>query len=125
MHEVILQNFVYLEFAKTSCWINGFYIYDEAGVTTDDIGYYGIPRDIKLTGINPIDKSLCKPGEKNIYGKRISHSSCRPMKKRFFIQYQYITFFFILMGALYYAPYTYFKMVNTDIASLKTTIKSK
>ena len=47
------------------------------------------------------------------------------MKKRFFIQYQYITFFFVLMGALYYTPYTYFKFVNTDIASLKTTLKSK
>lgn len=110
-------------FASSSCWINGLYVYENIRFHNNELGYYGMPRDISYNGM--LDNGeLCTTlsSATNVLNKG-SNKNCQPMEKTFFLQYQYMTFFLILMGALYYAPYTFFKFVNTDIQSLKSTIK--
>jgi len=101
-------------FAATSCWINGFYIFDEIKYDQNKLGYYGIPDDIKVDGTYADGGELCETK---------GNPNCRPMKKTFFLQYQYITFFLVAMGAIYYVPYVFFKFINTDLESLKGNIK--
>merc|ERR1712151_993832 len=45
------------------------------------------------------------------------------MKKQFYLQYQYMPFLIATFAMLYYLPYLIFKVVNTDLVSLKNDIK--
>lgn len=112
-------------FMGSSCWINGFYVYENIRYHEDEFGYYGLPRDISHDGIRP-NGELCSVYTTKQYEKKKVTSrdaTCTPMTKTFFLQYQYFTFFLVMMGALYYAPYSFFKYVNTDKESLKKTVK--
>ena len=48
---------------------------------------------------------------------------CIPMKKQFYLQYQYMPFLIASFAFLYYGPYMLFRVVNTDLESLKEAIK--
>lgn len=102
-------------FVKQACWINGLYIFEQVETHQDDIGYYGIPREIQNDGITK-EGSMCQTSEKQSGTRNIG---CDPMKKTFFLQYQYMVFFVSLLAVLYYSPYLIWKVANTDIISLK------
>lgn len=106
------------DFVSSSCWINGLYVYDEIRFHTGGMGYYGIPRDINLDGKFP-DGKLC--GTTTSAHQKVDN--CKAMKKEFFLQYQYMTFLLTALALMYYAPYTVFKVVNEDMASLKKTMQ--
>lgn len=106
------------DFVSSACWINGLYVYREIRYHANDVGYYGIPRDINMDGMYP-NGQVCPTTD-------TSHKpvlDCKPMEKTFFLQYQYMTFLLLAMGVLYYAPYIVFRKVNEDMVSLKGTMK--
>ena len=47
---------------------------------------------------------------------------CQPMKKLYYLQYQYMPFFVTSMAVLLYMPYVLFRIINTDMVSLRTTL---
>lgn len=102
-------------FVGQACWINGLYVYEEIRYHENEIGYYGIPRDISNDGIYP-DGTLCNSKESD---------QCRTMEKTFYVQYQYMTFVLAALAVLYYAPYCMFRLINQDIVSLKGSVKGK
>nr|CRX73266.1 Innexin 10 [Hydra vulgaris] len=101
------------EFINEACWINGFYIYKN--MTNRMTTYYGIPEDITRDGLKK-DGSLCTVTRR---------SDCIPMEKLYYIQYQWFPFFIASLMILYFIPYTAFKIVNTDLISLKNAIKTQ
>lgn len=102
-------------FISSACWVNGFFVYENIRYHADELGFYGLPRDIKHDGMFA-DGQLCNT-------KRKSQVGCKPMEKTFFLQYQYMTFVMGALALLYYSPYAVFKLVNLDIISLKGSIK--
>jgi hypothetical protein len=103
-------------FVSTACWINGLYIYKDI-TTHDDIGYYGIPRDINNDGTTN-DGKICATTD-------TSHRAvdgCMAMEKTFYIQYQFMVFVLAVLTGLYYLPYTVFCFVNKDMCSLKASV---
>lgn len=110
-------------FVSSACWINGFYIYRDFGVHKNgDLGYYGMPRDLADDGKMDSTGSLCRTRDKQ--SGRLTQG-CTAMKKTFFVQYQYMVFFLAVLSLFYYMPYCIFRVVNTDMISLKETIKDK
>lgn len=107
-------------FVQQSCWINGFYVYEEIRDHKNNLGYYGLPREINMDGKYPESQAFCDTDGPTGNSK---NKGCVPMKKTFFMQFQYMTFFLTALACLYYSPYMLFKFVNTDIASLKDSIK--
>ncbi|XP_065649982.1 innexin inx2 [Hydra vulgaris] len=100
-------------YVAQGCWIQGFYIYKELKRVPGLLGYYGVPKDIYQDGMFE-DGTLCKSSEKN----------CIPMTKTFYLQYQWFPFYIASLGLLYYFPYIVFRFVNTDLISLRTSIKA-
>ena len=78
-------------FASSSCWIQGVYIYKELAGRNDDMAYYGISKDINEDGTYT-DGQLCKtitnPGHK-------INEQCQPMEKTFYIQVRILYFIII------------------------------
>ena len=105
-------------FVGDACWIQGFYIYQEVEFQPDSLGYYGIPVNIDFDGKYSNGKFCTR----NVEGH--TDELCNPMKKTFYLQYQYMPFFLAALAAIYYLPYVVFKIVNTDIISLKDNIKT-
>jgi len=105
-------------FVSSSCWINGLYVYKDIRYHVNEVGYYGVPRDIMMNG-RDTDGQLC--GTKDSSHRK--NPECREMEKTFFLQYQYIAFLLLALSLLYYAPYFLFKKVNEDIVSLKGSIQ--
>lgn len=106
------------KFAAQACWINGFYVYEEIRSHANEVGFYGIPRNARFDGRYQTGE-LCEVG-----GDQASRNrACMPMKKTFFLQYQYMTFVMAILAMFYYLPYAIFRLVNQDIASLKGTLK--
>jgi len=119
-------------FATSACWINGLYIYPEAGLPPGQMGYYGIPRKLDHDGLNR-DGKFCETHPKQGFDKKTLPPPCRagengaccsPMKRVFFLQFQYMVFLIALLALLYYAPYIMFKMVNQDLISLMENYES-
>lgn len=106
------------DFIHAACWISGFYIYEEMKTRLDKSSYYGIPYTIDNDGIE-YDGSLCPTRDKN--GKI---PGCNPMTKVYYLQYQWMPFYVGSLAIFYYIPYIIFRMVNTDLVSLKAAITS-
>lgn len=102
-------------YVHQACWIQGFYIFKELKGTPGIMGYYGIPRQLSHDGMYP-DGNLCSVGPSN--------PKCEPMTKTFYLQYQWFPFYIAVVGFLYYLPYILFRYINTDLISLKASIKS-
>ena len=52
-------------------------------------------------------------------------SDCTPMSKQYYLQYQWMPFYVASLAILVYMPYVLFRIVNTDMVSLRTTMKSE
>lgn len=74
-----------------------------------------MPREIKYNGYYA-NGGLCTVDDNN--------PNCMPMTKTFYLQYQWFPFYVAVIGFLYYLPYILFRFVNSDLISLKTSIKS-
>lgn len=107
-------------FVSQACWINGLYVFKDIRYHENDIGYYGIPRDINMDGMFE-DGTICATTDSS----QRRNEKCRPMEKTFYLQYQYMTFIMAALAVLYYAPYAFFRLINQDVVSLKGTIKGK
>lgn len=107
-------------FVKQACWINGLYVYEDIQVHEGQIGYYGIPREISNDG-KYAKGMLCKTQNQD----GLKDTDCKPMKKTFFLQYQYMVFYVAMLAGLYYSPYLIFGLVNIDLVSLKNDTKEK
>ena len=49
-------------------------------------------------------------------------SVCRPFVKRYYLQYQWMPFYVATLSLMYYLPYVFFRIINTDMISLKSTL---
>ena len=65
------------EVVSTTCWIRGMYVYKELQSNTDNVAYFGIPKNISIDGILS-NGTVCVTQSK--------HSDCKPMHKTFFLQ---------------------------------------
>lgn len=108
------------DFIHSACWISGFYIYKEMTNSQyfPESGYYGIPRKPEVDGIDPL-KQLCQ--RKDQFGV---NTRCREMTRVYYLHYQWMPFYIGALAVLYYLPYIGFRIVNVDLISLKTEIKS-
>ena len=98
-------------FVSKTCWINGIYVYEDVPIKdTDMMNNFGLP-PFEYDGE---DKGfLCSTA-----AKHMSSVGCKPMKKTFYLQYQYLPLVFAALAILYYAPYILFKLFNQDLKSL-------
>ena len=104
------------DFVHSACWISGFYIYEEMKDRLSESSYYGIPQKISNDGLNE-DNNLCEL--KDLYK---TNYECTPMTKTFYLQFQWLPFYIGTISLLYYIPYIFYMIVNTDIISLKKAI---
>lgn len=107
-------------FVSSTCWIQGVYVYKELQTRVDKVAYFGIPKDMNNDGML-LSGSLCTTQ------KRFDNEpdpDCRPMHKTFFLQYQWMPFLIAALSILYYAPYVAFRTANSDLISLKNTVKA-
>ena len=79
-----------------------------------DLRYYGLPNALAEDGVRP-DGTLCQVSE---------DKDCTPMEKTFYLQYQWFPFYVAAIGFLFYLPYIFFRYINSDLISLKGTIKA-
>lgn len=107
-------------FVGATCWIQGFYIYKEMQDMVKDSGYYGIPRNMDYDGLNS-NGELCATVNRAL--DKIK--DCTPMTKSYYLQFQYMPFYIAILALFYYVPYMIFKTVNTDMKSLKETLKNE
>lgn len=108
------------DFVAAACWIQGLYVYREMMSRTSDAGYFGIPKDIGMNGLTP-KGTLCRTVDQ--FGKVMPKEECMPMNKTFYLQYQYMPFYVAALTIVYYLPYIFYTQVNTDLSSLKSTMK--
>ena len=107
-------------FVHSACWIAGFYIYPELKEQTSRAGYYGIPKDLNHDGIDN-NNMLCAQYDR--YQHMNPH--CRPFKKVYFLQYQWYPFYIGSLALLHYMPYILHRMTNSDMISLRNSIKDQ
>ena len=107
------------EFVHSACWIAGFFIYAEMEERQGEAAYYGIPFQIEFNGINELNK-LCSTHDKN----RQRVPGCEPMTKLYYLHYQWLPFYVASLAILFYLPYILFRIVNTDLVSLKAAMKN-
>jgi len=107
-------------FVGATCWIQGFYIYEDLRDRLEDSAYFGIPRNMDYDGVTA-QGVLCSTTDRGL-----DHvEECIPMKKQFYLQYQYMPFLMASFAFLYYVPYLIFKSINTDLVSLKNKMKGE
>lgn len=112
------------KYIESACWVKGFYIYQENKPHLGKSGYYGIPYDLSYEGIQYSEKGevgFCRI--KNKYGRPVKDSTCQKLEKYYFLQYQWMPFYIFSMSAMFYLPYIFFRMANTDVISLKMNMK--
>ena len=81
-------------------------------------GYYGIPKNMDYDGINPLGQ-LCSTVDRALD----TVSECRPMRRLYYLQFQYMPFFTASLAFFFYFPYILFKTVNFDVINLNESIK--
>lgn len=104
-------------FVGQACWINGLYIFRDLRYRNDEVAYFGVPRDIRMDG-RYADGTLCATQDTSLR----HNPKCIPMKKTFYLEFQYMCFVIAGLGILYYAPYAFHRLVNSDIVSLKGSV---
>lgn len=104
-------------FSGKACWINGFYVYDELRNMEGCEGYFGMPTNTVHNG------TLATTGGCNTCIVQTDNPDCKPMQKKFYIQYQWYPFYLAFLALLYYAPYFLFHLANSDVKDLKGEIK--
>jgi len=105
-------------FVGSVCWIQGLYIYKELRDRLSDCAYFGLPRNMDYDGINSLG-NLCSTTDR---GSDIV-SSCQPMEKQYYLQYQYLPFLTSAYALMYYLPYLLFKTTNNDMAALQDELE--
>jgi hypothetical protein len=110
------------DFVSATCWIQGVYVYKELKSRVDEVAYFGIPKDVDMDGFleGLPNENLCPVFPRLASEKK---EGCRPMHKTFYVQYQYFPFLVAALTLLFYLPYIFFRAVNTDLISLKNTVK--
>jgi len=108
------------DYTSEACWINGLYIYEDIKRHDNELGYYGIPRVLNDDGLTE-DGEPCSTTTQQS-NKKVE--GCQPLKKTFYLQYQYMVFLVAIMAGLYYLPYLIFKMSNSDLISLRDNVKA-
>lgn len=103
-------------FSGKACWINGFYVYDDLRSIKGCFGYFGMP-------LNTIHNGTLQKDDCTTCIVQRDNQDCQPMKKLFYIQYQWYPFFLAALAMLYYAPYFLFHIANDDIKDLKNEMK--
>jgi len=116
-----------LKFIQSSCWIKGFYVYPDLPIS--ESVYYGIPASLVMDGQSSVNGDICstKPRD-GLYTsnrRKKKKSNCVPMKKRYMRQYQWMPFFIASMSLLFYMPYIIYRVVNTDMISLRANINDQ
>lgn len=81
-----------------------------------------MPKDVELDGIESGGR-LCRRFTKGRTGELIEQPECQPLTKIYFVHYQYFPFFIASLGILYYIPYILFRIINSDLISLKSSVK--
>ncbi|XP_047145463.1 innexin inx3 isoform X1 [Hydra vulgaris] len=106
-------------FVSAACWIQGVYVYKELQSRVTEVAYFGIPKDMDADGMLSTGE-LCSTLSK--FNKQ--NKECLPMHKTFFLQYQWMPFLIASLAILYYIPYIAFRSANTDMISLRSSIKA-
>ena len=109
------------KFIQSACWIKGFYVYPD--LPLEDSVYYGIPSSLVIDGLSGKRGQPCTT--KGVYLQPSRDKDCRPLKKRYMRQYQWMPFFIASMALLFYLPYIVFRVVNTDMISLRANINDQ
>lgn len=102
------------DYVHQACWIQGFYIYKDIPYPPGEFRYYGIPKDIEMNGMGQTGQ-LCSTATNN--------PTCQPLTKTFYLQYQWFPFYIATIAFLYYLPYIIFRIANSDLLRLKSTLK--
>jgi len=107
-------------FIHSACWIQGFYVYPEMKHRILESNYYGIPKNMDMDGVFP-NGELCQTYTR----QGIRNPGCRAFKKQYYLQYQWMPFYIASLSLMYYLPYVFFRIVNTDMISLRSTLSKE
>ena len=80
--------------------------------------YYGIPQNPDFEGIDQLGR-LCQTKD-----KFFTNQDCKKFTRIYYLHYQWMPLYIAALAVLYYLPYIGFRIVNVDLISLKTEIKS-
>lgn len=104
-------------FVHSACWIQGFYVFPEMMNRLEECNYYGIPKNMNQDG-QLENGDLCE----TMTRQGMSNPDCKPMTKRYYLQFQWMPFYIASLALLFYMPYVLFRIVNTDMISLRDTL---
>ena len=107
------------QFLHRGCWAKGFYIYPYLADHMRQSVYYGIPPELKMTGIRT-DKpdTLCDASD------RSEVSDCVPMKREYFTQYQCFPMYILMLSFFFYLPYMFYRWANMDMIELRSSLRT-
>lgn len=110
------------EFMHKGCWIKGFYVFPHLANHMDQTAYYGIPLNLKMDGYRVGDESmLCNTADSR---NANDETTCIPMPKEYFTQYQWMPFYLFALAFLFHYPYIVFRISNTDMSSLRCNMRN-
>ena len=115
------------EYLASVCWINGIYLYPELNVHMDKSSFYGIPTSLDYDGLYDVSTAGRAPGicrtVPRFSSSKMVNNNCRKMEKLYFTQYQWMPFLVGTLGIFFYVPYMLFRIINTDMVSLRNSIR--
>ena len=110
-------------YIEKACWVKGFYIFPLNRPHMGQSSYYGIPNDLREDGVREQrDGGADFCNTVDLFGKK-KKGVCEKMHKYYFLHYQWMPFLVFSMAGMFYLPYILFRMVNTDMISLKLNMK--
>jgi len=107
------------EFVHSACWIQGFYVYPEMTKRLSESNYYGIPKNLDFDGLT-IGGELCQSYTR----QGLRNVGCRALTRRYYLQYQWMPFYIASLSIMFYMPYVMFRIINTDIISLRSSLRN-